>query len=344
MKRGLPPGTIVHTGERKLQNARVTMIRFDSDTWNEEPVDLSGPCPMSPDSELTWINVYGLHDTAIIERVGGWFRLHPLEMEDIANTKQRPKREIFDEHILLIVRVFGFCPDSPMDSEQLALVITRNGVVSFQEGDGGIVFDPLKDRMKSAMSRFRKLGSDYLSYAILDAVIDQYFFTLEWLDERIEGMEETLIDSTDEHVLSRIHEQRHQMIAFRRAVWPVRELVAELERAGEPFIGEDTRIYLRDLHDHLIQIIDGIESLRDILSGMIEVHLSSVSNRLNRIMKLLTVISTIFIPLTFLAGVYGMNFEFMPELKWRYGYGLTWLIMLGIAAGMLVMFRRKKWI
>lgn len=345
MQLGLAPGTIVYVGDRKVDEVKVTMVRFGANEWHEDAVNLDADCPFPQDeTELIWMNMEGMHDVRAIERVGTWFGLHPLEMEDIANTMQRPKREILDNHIFLIVRVFGIDPSHPLYNEQLSLIVTKQCVVTFQEGGSGNVFKPLKERMKASMSRYRKLGSDYLAYSILDAVVDQYFVVLEELDERIDGMEESLLQVLDDDVLNRIHFQRHELVSFRRAIWPVREIVSELERGGEPIIGDDTRIYLRDLHDHLIQIMDSVESLRDVLSGMIEIYLSSVSNRLNRVMKFLTVISTIFIPLTFIVGVYGMNFPNMPEMEWRYGYGLTWMVMLGIALAMLIMFRRKKWL
>jgi magnesium transporter len=228
-------------------------------------------------------------------------------------------------------------------TDQLSLVFGKNFVVSFQEKPGDM-FDPVRERLRQGKGRLRKMGADYLAYALLDAVVDHYFVVLENLGERVEALEEELVVDPSQETLHKIHALKREMIFLRKSVWPLREVVAKLERAESELIKDSTEIFFRDVYDHTIQVIDNIETFREILAGMLETYLSSVSNRMNQVMKVLTIIATIFIPLTFLAGVYGMNFEHMPELKWRFGYFLVWGVMIALGVGMAVAFRRRKWL
>lgn len=344
-KAGLPPGTLVHTGQKKVESVQITVIDYDERVFEEKRVATVEEClPFKATPTVTWINIDGLHDVTVIEKIGKAFDLHPLVLEDILSTGQRPKCEDYDEHIFVVLRMLSCADeDRAIDSEQVSLVFGPNFVISFQERVGD-VFDVIRDRLRSAKGRIRKMGADYLAYSLLDAIVDSYFGILEKTGERIETLEEELVCDPDERTLQRIHALKREMIELRRTIWPLRELINSLQRSESTLLTDTTRLYLRDVYDHTIQIIDAIESFRDMVSGMLDIYLSSLSNRMNAVMKVLTIIATIFIPLTFVAGIYGMNFEHMPELTWRYGYAVVWIVMLAIAAAMLIYFRRKKWL
>jgi magnesium transporter len=293
---------------------------------------------------VTWINVEGLHQVEILEKLGECYGFHPLVLEDILNTDQRPKMEDYGDYLYVVLKMLSLQGQkNEIVTEQVSILLGSNFVISFQEGGEGDVFNSIRDRIKNGKGRIRKMGADYLAYALLDAVVDNYFIILEKLGEKIELLEEELVTRPTSHTLNLIHHMKREMIFLRKAVWPLREVVGGLERAETSLFKEATRIYLRDIYDHTIQVIDTVETFRDMVSGMLDIYLSSVSNRLNSVMKVLTIIATIFMPLTFLAGIYGMNFKYMPELEWRWGYPFIWLIMIGIGVFMLIYFRKKKW-
>ncbi|MHC4572726.1 MAG: magnesium/cobalt transporter CorA [Planctomycetota bacterium] len=345
-KAGLPPGTLVHIGERKARTVRITYIDYDEQNLQEKEVSAIEECfPFKATPTVTWINIDGMHQVDIIEKLGRHFELHPLTLEDILNTGQRPKLEDFESYVFVVLKMLSYNgPTGAVQSEQVSLVIGQNFVISLQERAGD-VFEPIRDRIRNSKGRIRRMGADYLAYALMDAVVDNYFVILEKLGERVESLEEELVGSPTENTLQQIHSLKREMIFLRRSVWPLREVISGLERGESSLVGESTGVYLRDVYDHTIQIMDTIESLRDMVSGMLEIYLSSMSNKMNAAMKVLTVIATIFIPLSFFAGVYGMNFEHMPELRWRwvYPYGF-WAAIVGVVALMLVLFRRKKWL
>jgi magnesium transporter len=344
-KAGLPPGTLVFTGERKLETARITIIDYDENTFQERQVDRVEECfPFKTTPTVTWINIDGLHEVKIIEEIGAHFGLHPLTLEDILHTGQRPKFEDLDGYLFVVLMMLRYDNESQtVLAEQVSLVLGSNFVVSFQENIGD-VFEQIRDRIRNSKGRIRKLGADYLMYTLLDAVVDNYFGILEKLGEKIESLEEELVDDPSDRTLHQIHRLKREMVFLRKSVWPLRELISGLERSESTLIEESTGVYLRDVYDHTIQVIDTVESFRDMVSGMLDIYLSSISNRMNAVMKVLTIIATIFIPLTFVAGIYGMNFENMPELKWRYGYAAVWLVMLVVAGLMVLFFKRKKWL
>ena len=293
---------------------------------------------------MTWINIDGIHDAALVERLGSYFGLHPLILEDIMNTSQRPKMEDLGDAIYVVLKMIEYGADGPdVATEQMSVVFGKNFVLTFQERPGD-TFDPVRERIRKGKGRIRKMGPDYLAYALIDSVVDDYFIVLERMGEQIEQLEDELISDPKKATLNEIHQLKRQMILLRKSVWPLRELISRLERAESPIIQKTTGIFLRDVYDHAIQIIDNIETFRDMLSGMLDMYLSSVSNRMNEVMKFLTIIGTIFIPLTFLAGVYGMNFKFMPELEWRWGYYLIWGIMIAAGVSLILYFRKKKWL
>ena len=287
----------------------------------------------------------GLHQVELLERLNDCFGLHPLVLEDILNTDQRPKMEDFGDYLYIVLRMLDLDKKNgnAVVSEQISLILGKNFVLTFQEKEGDL-FDPLRERIRNGKGRLRKMGPDYLVHALLDAIVDQYFVVLEKLGERIEFLEEELVTRPTPSTLHRLHQLKREMIFLRKSVWPLREVIGTLERGESSLIQASPDLYLRDIYDHTIQVIDNVETFRDMLSGMLDIYLSSISNRMNEIMKVLTIISTIFIPLTFIVGLYGMNFKFMPELEWPWGYPSVLLLMLGVTVFMLFFFRRKKWL
>jgi len=343
-KAGEPPGTLVYVGEKKVEKVRISYIDYDEQNFQEKEISKIEECfPFKATPTVTWINIDGLHEVEIIEKLGTQFEVHPLILEDILHTEQRPKYEDFDKYIFIVLQMLSFNEElGAVESEQVSLILGANFVISFQERMGD-VFEPIRDRIRNAKGRIRKMGPDYLAYALIDAIVDSYFAILEKIGEKIELMEEELVSNPTEKTLQQIHNMKREMISLRRSVWPLREVISGVQRSESSVIKELTEIYLRDVYDHTIQIIDTIESFRDMVSGMLDIYLSSISNKMNAVMKVLTIIATIFIPLTFVAGIYGMNFKYMPELDWRWGYGAVWLVMIVVAGIMMVYFRRKKW-
>ncbi len=344
-KAGLPPGTLVHIGERKAETPKITIMDYDETHFQEKETKTIEECFLFKGKPtVTWINIDGLHQVEILERLGECYGLHPLVLEDILNTDQRPKMEDYGEYLYIVLKMLNFNDQSSeIEAEQVSLIVGPNFIFSFQEREGD-TFNPIRERIRNGKGRIRKMGADYLTYALLDSIVDNYFIILEKLGEEIEFLEEKLVTHPTPEVLQTIHVLKREMIFLRKAVWPLREVISGLERGESSLIKESTRIYLRDIYDHTIQAIDNIETYRDMISGILDIYLSSVSNRLNSVMKVLTIIATIFMPLTFLAGIYGMNFKYMPELEWRWGYPFTWLIMVGIGVFMLFYFRKKKWL
>ncbi len=342
-KAGLSPGTLVHIGHKRVEKARVTVMDYDESRLEEKEVTTIEECfPFRDAPTVTWINVDGLHEVGLIERLGAHYNLHPLILEDILNTAERPKIEDYGDYLFVVLKVFVRNGNPEEKMHQVSLVLGPNVVITFQERETGI-FDGLKDRIRKGKGRLRKLGADYLAYAIIDGIVDSYFGVLERLGEEVETLEDELVADPKREILQRIHSLKREMIYLRKAAWPLREVISGLERLETPLIKPTTDVYLRDVYDHIVQIIDTMETSRDILSGMLETYLSSVSNRMNEVMKVLTIIATIFIPLTFIVGVYGMNFRFMPELEWRWGYFLVWGIIAVVGGAMVVFFKRKKW-
>jgi magnesium transporter len=350
-KAGLPPGTLVHVGEKKVEAVKISYLDYDEQNFQEKQVSNIEECfPFKTTPTVTWINIDGLHDVEIIEKLGKRFELHPLILEDVLHTEQRPKYEDFDNYIFVVLRMLQYSEQiQDIESEQVSLILGANFVISFQERVGD-VFESVRERLRNAKGKIRKMGSDYLAYALLDAIVDSYFAILEKVGERIESMEEELVVNPKEKTLQQIHTMKREMISLRKSIWPLREVISGLQRSDSSLISETTGIYLRDVYDHTIQVIDTVESFRDMVSGMLDIYLSSISNKMNAVMKVLTIIATIFIPLTFIAGIYGMNFNpekspwNMPELNWYWGYPAVWLVMAVVLVIMLVYFRRKKWL
>jgi magnesium transporter len=341
---GLPPGTAVFVGEKKTEVTRITILDYNETSFEERTVRAIDECFACRDSPtVSWINVDGIHDVEAVGKLAGKFDIHPLTVEDTVNTQQRPKMEEYDDYVFFVLKMILHDEKTgEIETEQVSLVLGKNYVISFQEKEGDI-FDAVRERIRSGKGRIRKMSADYLVYSLIDAVVDHYFVILEKTGERVEELEDRVVSDPRPETLNEIHRLKRDMIHLRRSVWPLREVINGLERGESRLIGKATRLFLRDVYDHTIQVIDTVETFRDMLSGLHDTYLSSISNRMNEIMKVLTVIATIFIPLTFIAGVYGMNFKFMPELGWRWAYFGVWGVMAAVAAGMVVYFKRKKW-
>lgn len=293
---------------------------------------------------MTWINVDGLHETELMGELGKIFDLHPLTLEDILNTHQRPKMESHEKYIFVVLKMLSCAQESTeILSEQVSFILGPGYVLSFQEKLGD-VFEPVRQRIRSHKGRIRARGSDYLLYALVDAVIDHYFVVLEKIEEQLEVLGEAVFEDPSATLLAEIQGLKLELVRMRKAVWPLRETISGLVREESELIEERTEIFLKDVYDHTIQAIDTVEGFRDTVSGLLDIYLSNVSNRMNEVMKVLTIIATIFIPTTFIAGVYGMNFDFMPELKWHWAYPLVWIVMIAVGVSMIFYFKKKKWL
>lgn len=342
---GASPGTVMYIGEARTEPVVVRRICFGPDGAPEPAIVAAHECrPPAQPQGVVWYTVDGVHDAEILRAIGANFNLHPLVIEDIANTKQRPKIEDFDDYIFVAMKMITFDEQAKeLRAEHISFILGEGYVLAFLE-DEGDVFEPVRQRIRSGKGRIRKLGPDYLLYALMDAVVDNYFTVLEDLGEQIDEVEEEVVESPTSSTLRTVHLLKRELIFLRKSVWPMREVVNALLRDESVLVKDDTKIFLRDLYDHTIHVIDTVETLRDIVAGMLEVYLSSVSNKLNQVMKVLTVMSSIFIPLTFVAGVYGMNFQFMPELQWQYGYPAVMCGMLVVAVALLGLFYKKEWL
>ncbi|MEW6003269.1 MAG: magnesium/cobalt transporter CorA [Nitrospirota bacterium] len=344
-KVGLPPGTLVHIGEKRKEKLKITIIDYDEVQFQEREIEGIEECfPYKDRPTVTWINIDSVHQIEIIKKLGDCFRLHPLVQEDILNTDQRPKIEDYGDYIYIVLKMLYFNNKSDnIITEQISLILGPNFVISFQEGIEGDVFEPVRERIRSGKGRLRTSGADYLAYSLIDSVVDNYFTILEKLGEKIEFLEEELVTNPTQKTLAKIHNLKREMIFLRKSVWPLREVINSLERGEFSLIKQSTVMYLRDVYDHTIQVIDTIETFRDMISGMLDIYLSSVSNRMNEVMKVLTLIATLFMPLTLMVGIYGMNFKYMPELEWRWGYFAVLTVMFIIGVSMFIYFKRKKW-
>ncbi len=341
----LPPGSLVYRGEARTEPVRITVIDYDLEHHEQKEVERVEDCfPYRETKSTSWVNLSGVHDLDIIEKLGGHFHVHPLVLEDILHTSQRPKIEDHDHYTYIVLRMLQFGEQSgEVESEQVSLLLGRGWLLTFQE-KAGDVFEPVRERVLNPESRLRKNRSDFLAYALIDAIVDHYFIVLEKVGDRIEALEEVIRLKPDPDALQLIHHLKREMIFMRRSIWPLREVVNQLYKGEVALFEEGTRLYLRDLYDHTVQIVETVESLRDMLSGLQDLYLSMVSNRMNEVMKVLTIIATIFIPLTFIAGIYGMNFDNMPELHTPFGYFVVLAVMLSCILGMLLFFRRKHWL
>ncbi len=345
VKSGLPPGTLVHIGRKSDREVRITFIDYNDSCCKEKQISALDECLLLTDrASVSWINVEGLHETETIRRIGECQGLHPLVLEDVLNTDQRPKMEDYGDYLYIVLKSFRKWEGEHIVAEQVSLILGANFVISFQEGINGDVFAPIRERIRNGKGKLRSMGADYLAYCLMDAIVDDYFTVLEKAEERIEAIEEEVVANPAQETVRKLHKMKREMIFLRKGVWPLREVLAAMTRRESRLITEPVVVFLRDVYDHTIQVIDIIEVSRDILAGMLDVYLSSMNNRLNEVMKFLTVIATIFMPLSFLASMWGMNFKQMPELEFRWGYPMALCIMVIIALSMVVWFRKKRWL
>ena len=342
---GSAPGTLQHTGARKVEKVRLRLIDYDAESIQEAELGrIEEAFAHAQEPPVTWVNIDGLHDISVAEAVRDRFGVHPLAMEDVLSTNQRPKVEDYDSHFLVILKMLSF--DAGTDSifaEQLSLIVGPNYLFSFQERPGD-VFEPVRERLRQSRPRIRTRGTDYLAYTLMDAVVDSYYRVLEQIGDRIEELERDAMEDASVAVSHRIHHLKGEVLVLRRAVWPLREMLGLMYRGDVPHISEETQLFLRDVYDHCVQVIDTAETLREVLSGAMDLYMSGVGNRMNEVMKVLTIIATIFIPLSFFAGLYGMNFEYMPELGVRWAYPALLVAMALVAGGMLWLFRKRGWL
>ncbi|EON78928.1 Magnesium and cobalt transport protein CorA [Lunatimonas lonarensis] len=346
LKAGLAPGTALFTGEQKMERLEMSVLRYDADLYEESfPGSLEEVLSeLRPGGPVTWVNLDGLHEEHAVERICQRLDIHKLTMEDILSVGQRPKVEEHADYLHVVLRMFmmdGTIRETT--DEQLSFILKGNLLLTFQERKGD-VFDGVRKRLRESKGQIRRRPADYLLYALMDAVVDNYYPILETLGEQYEELEMELLDNPTRAALGRLHILRRETILLRRSVYPLREVVGRFEKMEEPVVSEGTRVFIRDLYDHTIQVIENIEVLRDIATSLLDLYMNSVSNKMNEVMKVLTIIATLFIPLTFIVGVYGMNFDYMPELKWRYGYFVVLGLMFVAVLGMMYFFRRRRWL
>jgi magnesium transporter len=345
-KAGLPPGTLIHTGEKKVGRVEVRVMQYDENKYEKRIVSTIEECfPLMEPPTVNWIDIDGVHEVDVIKEIGEKFDLHPLVLEDIATTEQRPKLDDFDDHIFIIQKVLTYDHvESQLRMEQVSFVLGPNSVISFQENSEDDIFYAVKERIKKGKGRIRRMGPDYLAYVLLDTIVDNYFIVIEKIEDEIESLEEDLITNPSKETLYKIHNLGKDLIFLRKSVSPLRDVISVLMRGESTLVQDKTKIFLSDVYDHTIQVIDTIEIFREMIPGMLDVYLSSVSNRTSEVMRVLTIVATIFIPLTFVAGIYGMNFKYMPELEFKWGYPVVLGVMLVIGVSILVWVLRKRWL
>jgi magnesium transporter len=343
-KAGLAPGTAAYLGEERDFQVSAELYCYHTDSLkHQERISLNEIKFHDPNDEVFWFHITGVHQTDVIEKVGKQLGLHALVVEDIVHTEQRPKLDDYDDYLYLVVKMIGFQEETKdITTEQLSLVLCGNTLVSFIE-DSGDLFDPLRERLRKGNLKLRKSGADYLVYSMLDMIVDNYFVVLEKIGDQLQDLEFQLLDEIKPGDLAEVHRIKKELIFLRKAIWPMREVIGLLTKSDSRFLKGNTDIYLRDVYDHAVHAIDTLETYRDLTSGMMDVYLNSISNRMNKVMKTLTIIATIFIPLTFIVGVYGMNFDYMPELHVWWAYPAVWAVMIAITGGMLWYFKRKGW-
>lgn len=345
-KLGLPPGTLLpHVEEAQPESSSITILDYDDKYFHAEQTHLvESLIPYKTSPSVTWINVDTINDVKLLEKLGSVFNLHPLTLEDIQSADQRPKLDDYETYLYIDLKILSYNEEkNDIEQEALSLVLGPSYVITFHERESAVL-NPIRDRIRSHGGRIRKMGADYLAYCLVDTVVDHYFILMEKLDGKIESLQDDVMTNPTPTVLREINDIKQMIIALRKTIWPLRDVIVRMERRDSRLIADSTRVFLRDVYDHTIHIMDTIETFRDLVSGILDIYLSSSSNRLNEVIKFLTIISTIFIPLTFLAGVYGMNFKHFPELEMQYGYYYFWIFNLVTAGLMLYYFKKKGWL
>lgn len=340
-----PPGTVTYVGHKPHGETLLEVIDYNANGFEQftskTPEDAF---QFEDESRTTWINIDGLNQTETIEKVGKYYDLHPLIIEDIANTNQRPKIDEYKDYLFIVAKMLYLGPEGQLENEHISIVLGKDYVLTFQEA-GGDVFGGVRERLAQAKGRIRSRGADYLVFALLDAIVDNYFVVIEEMSDRIENMEEQLFDApSNNNITQEIQELKRTMLRLRRAINPLREVVSRMEKMDHEFIQEQTKNYIKDLYDHMIQVSENVEIYREMTWGLMDMYMTTLSNKMNEVMKVLTIMASIFIPLTFLAGIYGMNFDYMPELHFHYSYPILMVVMFLLIMGMLYYFRRKGWL
>ena len=345
-KSGLPAGTLVYVGEKHEARCRLSVTQYNADTLIHQQVSaIADLQQLKSDTLITWVNVDGLSDVRVIEDIGKILNIHPLVLEDIVSTHQRPKLETYENYLYLVIKgiSLGRKKDFELQYEQISILLLENYVITFKEKSDD-TFDPIYTYLQNCNGRLRQFGSDYLAYMILDTVVDEYFVVEDSLDDIFDSLEDSILFDSNKEMLRTVQQIRRGLISMKRNISPLRELLTMIQRIDTPLLQQRTLRYYGDVYDHVLRVADSLESYRERVSAMHDIYLSSISNKLNETMKVLTIFASIFIPLTFLAGIYGMNFDYMPELKWRWAYPALWGVFISIGVGMLIFYRKKKWI
>ncbi len=330
--------------KKKINQTIISLVDYGKTEYTEKVISETKQCAVYKDEKtITWINIDGLHDVKIIEELAGCFGFHPLTLEDILDTGQRPKIEDFSDYVSIVLKMLELDKDNDkLSIEQISIIFGKNYLISFQEQPLDI-YNHIRASLKDSKSPLRKEGTDFLAYFLIDSIVDNYFKILEQMGEKIEKTENRLVLNPTQKTLGEINKLKRYMLFIRKSIWPMREVISIMERGQIGLVRKSTKLYIRDLYDHIIQIIDTVETYREMLSEMIDIYLSSMSNKLNEVMKILTIFASIFIPLTFIASVYGMNFKYMPELASRWGYPIVWGILIGLSIFLIIYFKRRKW-
>lgn len=344
-KAGMPPGTIVHVGTENASDVKISLVHYTSDSAEQKISPSFEECAKYIDKKgIVWINVSGIHNIHIIENVGKLFSLHPLVLEDIPNTELRPKFDEYDNYIFFTLKNLGYNKEKEeIKYEQISFVFGKNFVVSFEEQESPL-FKPISERLLSGISKARNRETDYLVYLLIDSTVDNYYAIAENIEVNIEDLEDRVLIDASGKSLSEIQKIKRDLVMLMKSIFPLREAIGKMQRRENPLIHEGTRIFLNSVYDHAVHIIESIETQRDILSGLMDIYLTNISNRMNSVMKVLTIIATIFIPVTFFAGVYGMNFKYFPEIGWKWGYAFFWALCVACISIMLIYFKKKKWL
>lgn len=345
-KSGLPPGTLIHVAERHESKSKISVTQYNADTLVRHEINsIEELRHLKKTGVITWVNVDGLNDTRIVEGIGQELNIHPLVLEDILSTHQRPKLEEYEDFLYMVIKGIDLNQEKnfSLRYEQISILLLTNYVITFKE-KADDTFNPIYHHLQNHNTRLRQFGSDYLAYVILDTIVDEYFVVEDNLDEIMDPLEEHILFNSNKEMLQTLQQIRRGLISMKRNIAPLRELLATILRSDNSLFHEKTLRYYGDVYDHVLRVTDSLESFRERISAMHDIYLTSISNKLNETMKILTIFASIFIPLTFIAGIYGMNFEYMPELKWRWAYPMIWVVFIAISAGLLIFFRRKKWL
>lgn len=344
-KLGQAPGSVVYTGERTKSKLFLEAFDYTPHNHTENHLKNVEDCfEFKHTDSVTWININGLNHVQDIEKIGQHYNLHPLVLEDIVNIAQRPKIDDYENYIFISLKMLYYDKNQTIVSEQVSFIMGGNYVLSFQEAEGD-VFDTVRDRIRHAKGRIRHMSSDYLLYTLIDAIVDHYFSVIEILGDKIEDFETEIFSGKIEEDASRnIQDLKREILRVRRSIFPLREVINRIEKNESTLIKQKTIAYYRDIYDHLVQVSENIDIYREMIWGLMDMYMTTISNKMNEVMKVLTIMASIFIPLTFIAGIYGMNFSYIPELQFKYGYFVVWGVMLIIFLGMLYYFKRKKWL